>query len=159
MENKEIAKVDLLSTTRINKIPSSNNLEIIDSARKNANKKLESLVLNYKKIVEINIKILQDLIDNYKLKPVILYHFGFVLELSIKMILLKYNISNIEETTALGHKITELFKKIENNSNDNKIKTIFEDIQSQKNLIHNDKGKIIDYDNYADYKYNNKKTI
>lgn len=135
-------------------------IDFIESIEKN--EKIEQtnfyrLIENYENLVKSNIKNLRYLLTNEKNKSVVIYNLGLLLELFLKMILLKMRIPEGKEIWKYNHKIEEMFRVIIDKSVDSKLKTICQRIQDRASTINQSNGNKVDYNCYPDFRYNHKK--
>lgn len=141
----------------VNELSSSFVENVVTSYIKDDNISYDLLVHNYELHVNSYVKLLKQLLTYETNKSVIVYNFGLLLELFLKMILLKLNISTVDETCAFRHRIIDMFNKLLEEKNlDLKLKKNIEYIRARISLIESSKGKRIDYNNYPDLRYNHK---
>lgn len=142
----------------VNELSSSLVENVVTSYVNDDNENFDLLIHNYELQVNSYVKLLEQLLTYETNKSVIVYNFGLLLELFLKMILLKLNISTVYETCAFRHKIINMFNKLleEKNCLDLKLKNDIEYIRTRISLIESSKGKSFDYNNYPDLRYNHK---
>ena len=138
-------------------LPSTDIEKIINTIEEDEKAKLNILIENYENLVKANINNLNRLLDIEKNKSIILYNFGLIIELFLKMILLKLDFSNINEILKYNHNISEMFKVILNNSENLMLKRVCGNIKHILTLIKKANGDNINYNEYSDFRYNHKK--
>lgn len=146
MENKQI--IDFSSSTIDN---------VIDSIGTQDDEKYYKLIENYEVLVNANINNVKILLTNEKNKSVIMYNFGLLLELFLKMILLKSCNQDVRRIGDTNHVISNMFKIIFEKCNNSIIIEKCKYIKDRIALIEISKGKKIDYNDYADFRYNHAK--
>ena len=132
-------------------------IDFIESIEEVEQIKYHRLIENYENLVKSNIKNLYNLLNNEKNKPIIIYNLGLLLELFLKMILLKMRIPEGKEIWKYNHKIAEMFKVIIEKTNDSQLKTICQKIKERASSIKQSNGNKVDYNCYPDFRYNHKK--
>lgn len=140
--------------------PISNNiLNLITTKEQEEQNKYYKLIDNYERLVKSNVDNLKRMLNTETNKSVIIYNFGLVIELFLKMILLKLNILNIEEIGESSHNISNMFKEIIEKCNNSQIKEMCQHIKERAALIkqNNNSSKKINYNDYIDFRYNHPK--
>lgn len=132
-------------------------IESIEKNEKIEQIKFYRLIENYENLVKSNIKNLSNLLNNETNKSVVIYNLGLLLELFLKMILLKMRIQEGKEIWKYNHKIDEMFKVIIDKSVDSQLKTICQRIQDRASTINESNGNKVDYNRYPDFRCNHKK--
>lgn len=115
------------------------------------------LIINYDKLISDNISILNIMLDDIKNKAIIVYNFGLVIELFLKMILLKYGLANILDISKYNHNISDMYNDIFKSNINPKIKKICSNIKDRATLIKQSNGNTVNYNDYANFRYNHKK--
>ena len=132
-------------------------IDFIESIEEVEQIKYHRLIENYENLVKSNIKNLYNLLNNEKNKSIIIYNLGMLLELFLKMILLKMRIPEGKDIWKYNHKIAEMFKVIIEKTNDSQLKTICQKIKERTSTIKQSNGNKVDYNCYPDFRYNHKK--
>lgn len=118
---------------------------------------LYKLIENYETLVELNLKILRELLKNENNKSIIVYYTGLVIELVFKMIILKSGISIGERIGDYEHHISKMYDDILKKSMESDIKNICMNIKDRAALINYSDGKTVQYDEYTNFRYNHRK--
>lgn len=136
--------------------PSSIIKDAIQSIEGENKKQHLDLIKNYEKLVEINIRNIKRIMNNETNKAFIIYNYGMLIELFLKMVLLERSTLTIQEIGDTRHKIPNLFEKIKYKCVDKTIKGKCEKIRDRSSLVKMSNGNKIDYNNYMDFRYNHK---
>lgn len=140
------------SFINIDKLPDIVDLPI--KAEEELELKRIRLIKNYNELININMDNLNDIIDKYNNKSFVIYNLGMLIELLLKMILLKYNLCSLEKICESKHIISEMFKRVIDNCNDKNVCTICEEIKDIITHIKSDNGNNINFNEYMNYRYN-----
>lgn len=133
------------------------NSDIINDAAGQEQDKQYKIIENYERLVKSNIDNLNRILDNETCKALIIYNFGLVLELFLKMTILKLGKSSLEEIGSLEHQISIMFQKVIDGSDDLSFKNVCKYIKDRMTLIKYPNGNRVDFDTYADFRYNHLK--
>ena len=143
------------SFANINDLPELVNIS--SNVEEELNIKLAKLVNNYKELIVINLDNLDNIINRFNNKSFIIYNLGMLIELLLKMLLLKYRLRNLEEVYNLKHVISEMFRIIIDNCQDRNVSTICEEIKNIIARIKKDNNHNVNFNEYTEYRYNHVK--
>lgn len=130
---------------------------IINEIEEEEQSKLSKIINNYEKLVNANINNLKRMLDNENNKSVIVYNLGLLIELFLKMILLKFGLSDISEIGEYNHQISDMYKFIFDNIKESKVKRVCENIKERSSIIRQSNGYKVNYNDYTNFRYNHKK--
>lgn len=137
---------------------SSTDIEkIINKIEEDEKTKFYKLIENYENIVKANISNLKRMLDSEKNKSIIIYNFGLLIELFLKMILLKLGLADMSEIVKYNHRISDMYKTIFNIAEESELKKVCKNIKDRSSLIRNSNGDRVNYNEYTDFRYNHKK--
>ncbi len=121
------------------------------------NQRYIELVENYERLIKGNINILEKIIENEDSKSLLLYNYGTIIELFLKMILLKLNLIDIKKIGDMDHNISEMFKIIIEKCDDQSLIAKLRYIKSRMMLLKNSDNHTINMNDYPDFRYNHQK--
>ena len=110
-----------------------------------ANEYWNNILNNYTKIANDSKKILEISLKKDICKPLVIYYLFFIIEISLKLYLLKF--STIEEVDKYAHNITRLTQKINENEKD----LNFQELYFMLKKFKNSKKQNINFDKYYDF--------
>lgn len=130
---------------------------IINTIEEDEKAKLYRLIENYENIVKANISNLKRMLDREKNKSIIIYNFGLLIELFLKMILLKLGLADVSELVKYDHHISDMYKTILNSTEGIELKRVCKNIKERSSLIKKSNGDKVNYNEYPDFRYNHGK--
>lgn len=130
---------------------------IINEIEEEEKSKIYIIIDNYEKLVKANINNLKRMLDNENNKSLIVYNLGLLIELFLKMILLKYGLADISEMGKYNHRISDMYKFISDNIEESELKRVCKNIKERSSIIRQSNGDKVNYNDYANFRYNHKK--
>ena len=131
--------------------------DTITRAIEEENQQYFALIDNYERLIKENINILEKIIDIEISKSLLLYNYGTIIELFLKMILLKLNLIDIQKIADMDHNISEMFKLIIEKCNDQSLITSLRYIKSRMALLKYSNNNTINMNDYPHFRYNHQK--
>lgn len=119
--------------------------------------KIYKLINNYVMIVQSNLRNILHMLDCEKNMAIIVYNFSLLLELFLKMTILKLGFDDVPGIGKYEHNISNMFNTIFDNIVEPDIRNIYVFIKERASLIKQLTGDNVNYNSYADFRYNHKR--